>query len=262
MTLRTYALTCWPTVRDELAAALGASSGAIEASRPKVERMINAVSSAMIQAANGRHFEYQAGIVENHQAIGSPWIVLDRWPIKSVAAVNLLNPDGTVAFTYDRTQYQIRDTGILQWTGGTSAASTGLSAYAGPGVSSFGYQAGAIQTGWPLLAAPAGDIRQSPQAGAERPSLQAIYDGGWITPAQDLAPDGVTALGNRDLPEDLEEACLIAVEALWARRGRSRDILSETQPQGSSVSFRQPEGDGGLLPLESRAVARSYGRYL
>lgn len=244
MPLTSGALTTWATAQAEM----GIASG----QRSVIERMINAISAAMSQAALGRTFEFKSGIIETVNGLGGFHLVLDRAPIKRVASVSLLNPDGSIAYTYDQSTYTVENAGagILYRTSGAYGLASGYSTGA-TGV--YGRM-----MGWPNLAQPADDIRGSPQPTTERPAIQVVYDAGWITPAQDVDAGGNT-VGLRDLPYDLEEACLIGVETIYARRGRSRDISSETT-QASSISYRLPDTEYGILPPEVAKVAKNYAR--
>jgi len=58
------------------------------------------------------------------------------------------------------------------------------------------------------------------------------YKGGWITPQQD-ADDGALT---RDLPFDLETACVNIVTALWQKKGQDRNVKSESI-MGASVTY-------------------------
>ena len=61
---------------------------------------------------------------------------------------------------------------------------------------------------------------------------QVTYKGGWITPQQD-ADDGALT---RDLPFDLETACVNIVTALWQKKGQDRNVKSESI-MGASVTY-------------------------
>lgn len=247
MVLQSNALTTVATVQGEL------GSAASNTSRAVLERLINAASTALESAAGGRKFSFQSGISEDVPGLGGFHLqVRQRWPIKRITAINLLNPDQTIAYTFDPSTYQIdpRALGTIYRTSGAYGLTAGYSIGA---QNVWGRMAG-----WPWLAQPGDDIRGMPQATSERPALQVCYDGGFVTPQQDLGPDGVTPLGQRDLPADIEEACLIAVEALWSRRGRSRDVKTETVQTGASTTYRDAPAQGGFLPAEAYQIIRRY----
>ena len=81
---------------------------------------------------------------------------------------------------------------------------------------------------------------------------QVTYVGGWITPQQD-ADDGALT---RNLPWDLETACISMVVGLWRQRGADRTIRSETV---LNTSVHYERHDGGIDP-SVRAVLDSYKR--
>jgi len=81
---------------------------------------------------------------------------------------------------------------------------------------------------------------------------QVTYIGGWITPQQD-ADDGALT---RDLPWDLETACVSLVVGLWRQRGADRTIRSESV---LNTSVHYERHDGGIDP-SVRAVLDSYKR--
>lgn len=61
------------------------------------------------------------------------------------------------------------------------------------------------------------------------------YVGGWITPQQDSDDGALT----RDLPFDLETACVNIVTALWQKKGQDRTVKSESI-MGASVTYDNP----------------------
>jgi hypothetical protein len=228
MAVTTHALTRLTTVQTELN--LGASDHVTA-----LERMIDAASYAMEQAAGGRHFERTSGIVERVRGTGGLRLILSRTPIVSITSIERLNIDGTVAETYSASTYEIED------------------ANAG-----FVYR----DAGWPWTGAGALDIAGSPLPWTERASLRVTYTAGWITPQQ--AADSV---GTRDLPFDLEEATILATLALYRRRGADRSITNTTTNEASVNYAGAEQGNtligsepNGILPLESLAVAKRYRR--
>jgi len=71
---------------------------------------------------------------------------------------------------------------------------------------------------------------------------QVTYTGGWITPQQ-AADDGALT---RDLPFDLESACIKMVSGMWRQKGTDAEIGSESI-LGVSMSFNRHEG--GISPF-------------
>jgi hypothetical protein len=81
---------------------------------------------------------------------------------------------------------------------------------------------------------------------------QVTYIGGWITPQQD-ADDGALT---RDLPWDLETACISMVVGLWRQKGADRTIRSESV---LNTSVHYERHDGGIDP-SVRAILDTYKR--
>ena len=81
---------------------------------------------------------------------------------------------------------------------------------------------------------------------------QVTYVGGWITPQQD-ADDGALT---RNLPWDLETACISMVVGLWRQKGADRTIRSESV-LNTSVHYERHAG--GIDP-SVRAILDTYKR--
>lgn len=236
MTLAANALTTYATVKD----ALGLPD---DTAQSRVELLINAASAVIEQELN-RPLCFQAGEVEEIRAKGVNTLRLRRTPVKSIAQIALLAFDRSVLYTYDPVTYSCTDADAE--AGIVSRTVSGLLAAPISGSS-----------GWMWSAELAMDIAGSPLAGSERKSLRVIYDGGWITPAQaDTAHGGMG--GTRDLPYDIEHACIIAVSSAFARYGTNQNITSATLHQ-SSVSY--DSGSTSALPADAMAMLRPYRRY-
>lgn len=80
-------------------------------------------------------------------------------------------------------------------------------------------------------------------AGYERRLYEVTYTGGWICPTQ---------AGTRDLPEEIEQACLELVVLRWRARGRDPSIKSESLMSWSASYDRGGSdseiSDGGMPP--------------
>lgn len=86
------------------------------------------------------------------------------------------------------------------------------------------------------------------QPGASQHSSYLVrYTGGFVTPAQAEASDGML---QRTLPRDVELAALLVVTTLYRNRGRDPNVTAE-----SVLSARQAFGDGGWLVLSPAAQA-------
>ncbi len=243
MALTAQALTTYSVVRDLLGLT---SSVDNTATQTNIERAIDAVSAAIAQVAN-RIFQYSAGIVERVAGFGTTKIRVIRMPIRSIAAVEIIASDGTVAFTYPLTSFEIvgdGKSGMIQATdgGGFSGVECGV---------------------FPWTAIPSDSIRGRPLPGSERRSLQVVYDAGFITPEQARANTGML----RDLPYDLEEATIQSAISVYRNRARDRTITSQTVHE-ASTSWSQPaEGNmiigteaSGILTTNAMQVAKRYRR--
>lgn len=219
MTLTSYALTTYETVRDELGL-----SGAEHQTR--IERLINSVSRQMATVAS-REFHRQAGLVERYGVSNQMRLFTHQAPIVSITSITEVDSDGVVANTINASTYEVED-----------ARAGSL------------YRVG----GWGDTAPYVGAVSDARLYGQERRSIEITYTCGWITPFQASTAGG--AVGTRDLPEEIEEACIWSVVSLYSRGGRDLNITSRTN-QEQSISFR--EGRSFLL-AETHAVARSYKR--
>lgn len=219
MPLQQSALTTWPVVQ----AALGHSDAAQQA---RTERLIDSVSVAMAQEI-GRTVQRTAGIVERHGSDGFPRLFLRRLPVSSISAIVRLAQDGSIAETFTTTSYEIENAS-LGWV----------------------YREG----GWPATGEPKGGFTPGIQSrGPPRESIRVTYTAGYITPYQSSTEGG--AVGTRDLPFDLEEACIQSVIALANRYGSEHNITT------NAVTDRQTTWEpikGGLLLPMTIAVCERY----
>jgi len=228
MALAANALTTYETARIELGAPDDDKNKAI------VERIINAVSDRIAAEAGGRIFQRSTGIVEKHPGHSDYRLALGRAPIiGSITSIILLQFDGTSLSTFDADSFEIESVadGILF-----------------------------RMAGWPDTQRPGRSIRGNLLPGTERKSVQITYDGGYVTPEQARND----ALLTRDLPFDLEEACLIGVASLYRGRGQNLKVNNE-QTSDAATSWRDPGVRGtppSIIPREVIQIARSYMRYV
>ena len=201
----------------------------------KLPRLIRAASGAVRQYLNRKQLHYVPAYVEKvRPALGRPRLVLDLTPVVSVASVVL--EDGS---TVDPSDYLVEDADI-----------------------GFLYRA----VGWPYSGlVQGGMLYRDPAAGTSKPSITVTYAGGWVTPAQ-VASAGWSALLPRTLPEDLEEAVVQTVVALYRRGGMDQSISAESMG-AYSVSYRNPNsliglGQGGIIPDQAAATLDPYRRPL
>jgi hypothetical protein len=99
------------------------------------------------------------------------------------------------------------------------------------------------------------DIGGGPQPGTERKLYTVTHTAGYIMPGN----------ANRDLPADLEQACLETVEWLYHSSGgdptvESVKLLSYTVKYRSGT--RKGEDEESTLPPFVRAVCKRYQRYM
>lgn len=229
MALTVQALTTVRSLEEELDLEPGTDSGALE-------RAIKA-ASAEIARVTGRVLYRVADAVDRVASYGGYELLVPRAPIVSVTSVERLGDDGTsVEETYATSTYHISDSdaGIL-------------------------YRS----SGWPWTSSQRSGVTNLPVAGQERPSIRVTYTAGWITPYQASATGG--SVGTRDLPYDLEEACLIAAASRYRSRGRDRAVVSERLGP-ESVRYAAPSsssvGRSSWLPEEAYSIANSYRRTL
>jgi hypothetical protein len=223
MALSAQALTTWETIKDEV------RSISKDLTKDRSERVINAISAAMAKVA-GRTFQYEAGLIENLPGFGGPDLILGRAPVISVTSIELLAVDLVVEYTFASDSYQIKaSTGILH-----------------------------RPSGWPSTAQVGPSLDGTRLADTERPAIKVTYAGGYVTPQQQVDNPGVLT---RDLPYDLEEACIDSVLAKLARSPkRDMDIISKSTQEVSTQWRDRSTIPTGLLLKSTEAVAKSYWR--
>ncbi len=227
MALSSHALTLTDTVKDEL----GITGSTLDS---VIERLINAASREMERIA-GRHFERVTAQQDMVASFGSTKLILPRAPVSSVSAIAELDIEGNVVLTYDASTYRVDDA-----------------------------EAGLVERpqGWDSTAQMAWGVRLHALQGSERKSIRVTYDAGWITPWQEDAAYPGGSVGTRDLPEDLEEACIQAACHLYARRGESMAIKSEKMGDASVTYVDTAHKTGSWLPPGALDVAMAYRRSL
>lgn len=230
MALSSNALTTYAAARD----ALGLSNDDPESAKDILERIINAVSSAMSKRSN-RQFHRQTVTAERHGTNGSPRLCLKVCPVISVSSVTINAPDGTVYDTVTTTSYYIEDADA-----GFLAKPSG---WANTAFLPFGI---------------GGTGLNQPDEPEKR--IRVTYVGGWITPEQarldSLLPVPLGLV--RDLPQDIEDACIQSVVSVFRRDGQDRNVIAENS-QTVSKSWRETSD---VLTPETRSVCHSYANYV
>lgn len=174
--------------------------------------LVNAASEICEQYA-GRKFYRDTAIVEKVPAdASSPVITVARPPINSITSIVY----GSA--TIDSSSYEIRDS---------------------DGRLGHIYS---INSTWTPTTLSMMDIGRTIVPGYERYYYTVTYDGGWYTAKQ----DDVDGSGTRNLPYDIEQACIAIVG--WLNHNITRDpsVVSESL-LGSSVTYHGQANGGGWL---------------
>jgi len=174
-----------------------------EAEDDRLKRMINAVSRR-IRSYCHRTFYFEEDIVESVAGFGGTLIRLSRRPIVSVSSV-----------TYDDAEISSDD-------------------YTVQNASGMLYRS----TGWAWTARLQRNSVADPQPGSERAAFEVTYTGGYVTEPQ--VDDEVA--DTKTLPDDLEDACLMAVVTRYRGRGQDQRIKSE-----KSLTYSVTYTDGAEL---------------
>lgn len=247
MALAENALSTYDTVRTVLGLSVPVDDTQAEEQLARVELIINVVS-AEIESYVRHPLWFKANDMEEVPARGTNRLFVRRTPVRAVHVVSLL--------TYDRKSTMDLDPATYSCVG----------TYADAGIISRNVQAYGAPTAlgsWANSADQANDIAGSQLAGSERQAYRVIYSGGWITPAQaDVANGGIG--GTRDLPYDIEHACIQACVALHSRWGINPNISSATLHQSSMSWDNGSGGDDGdgpsLLPAAVKGAIKRYRR--
>jgi hypothetical protein len=188
-------------------------------------RKINVYSRA-IERHCARHFEREAIVGEKHHAEGGLHLVLERRPIVSVAAVSFDGAALTAVADYEIEDAEAGLLRIIHATINYAMAARNITGDALPGTS--------------------------------RKLYAVSYTGGWVLPKDDGTGNPAAV---RDLPEDVEEACILAVVTAYAKKGRDRTVQAESL---LSHSVTYAGGVSGLdaLPPESAKLLEPYRRII
>jgi hypothetical protein len=155
----------------------------------KLEALINRYSDRIATYCN-REFHYEAARSENFAGYGYTTVDVEKPPLKSITSITY-NGD-----TLDSASYEIHDT-----------------------------NAGTIYRTarwiWPVDSIQ--EITAIPIPGSERKRYTIVYTAGWVTPQQAIDDATLT----RDLPYDIEEACLWACTSKYRNTGRNTAVKSE-----------------------------------
>ncbi len=95
-------------------------------------------------------------------------------------------------------------------------------------------------------------IGQEPVPGTGKRALVVTYTGGYVLPGD--------STGTRDLPYDLEEACIVTVVALYRRRGQDRTVVQEQLGDAAQTYASSDAMTASVIPAEAQAILRRYRR--
>lgn len=219
-------LTLPTTLADHL-------GGGVSSGDARLGLLISAASAAIRGYLNQDQLHYQAGLVEKvASSLTSPRICLAVTPVVSVASVVL--PDGTTI-----TDWELEDVKL-----------------------------GFIRrlVGWPYTGQVLpGLLQVDPLAGSAKAGITVTYTAGWVTPAQASTTGWDSTTLPRNLPVDLELACILTATAMY--RGLGRDPTISSEGLGDySVSYLNPNKMTGArqspLPDAAQALADNYMRPL
>lgn len=169
-------------------------------------------ASQAIATYVGAPLHYEVGIVERVAGYGTARLVVTRRPLRAITSITLRS--GASAQEIDADGYVIDDA-ELGWIA-------------------------SIAGGWCWTTAGAG-LEPNGIAGQEYKGYTVTYTGGWITPDQ---AGGALV---RDLPDDIEAACLALAVLSWRSRGRDTSIR-ERKLMSASVKYgTTQESEAGIL---------------
>jgi len=200
---------------------LGISSGSEDS---KLTRYINAASEAIAKYCH-RLFHRDTARVEKVAGHGNPKLRLGSGPINSVTSI--VYDGGTI----DSDSYEIHN------------ANAGLL---------YGIN------GWNWTAAAIDDVSNTPVPGTERKLYTVTYDGGYYTAPQ-VASGGDYEGETRNLPYDVEEACIELVRAIRSGKKRDPDVKSERLLSWSAnYGTASASEASAMLPASVRRLLNQY----
>lgn len=164
----------------------------------RLQRMIN-VASAAVESYTGREFYRDTAISETVRTTEGPYMFLSRPPINSITSISFLGS----ALSLGDYEIHSANSGIVY----------------------------AINGSWAYAQTYYQDISRTPATGMERKAHTVVYDGGYYTPKQEDDGDGT-----RNLPYDIEQACILLVSFLRRGMGRDPSIRAESL-LGGSVNY-------------------------
>lgn len=221
--LNANALTTVRAVELELGIDCGDASDDAE----YIRRLINSKSTQIEKHLN-RLLPFETGRVDLLKGYGLPRIVMKKWPVVTLTKVRLVGTKSPlIVEEIDLDEVKIEDSGesgILFRT-----------------------------FGWPDTSGRTRGITQDLLADTEERAIEVTFDGGYVTPKQAIDDNTLT----RDLPDPIEDACVIAVVERFNRRGDTWGVKSE-RLLSHSVTYDVDRRSG--LPREAVALLGPYRR--
>jgi len=191
---------------------LGLTAGAQDA---LLERYINQASD-LCESYAGKSVYRDTAIVEKVVGDEGPYLFLAKPPINSITSISYSSSNlGT-------SEYEIHE----------------------PAKNGIVY---AVSGSWYRSGIHFGDISHTRASGYARKVYTVNYDGGYYTPKQEDDGDGT-----RNLPYDIEYACLMITSYLYRSKGKDPSIASESL-LGSSVSYNTSVSSSVLSILPAAA---------
>ncbi len=198
-----------------------------------IDRLIQEASSELDQRCS-RVFFRSTAFVEKVPGYGTALLrVSGRLPLLSIISiVRLSDSAGGTPETIDASLYAIDD----------------------PDIGTIRHD-----TGWDWTARVAGDITRDSLAGTEERLYEVTYDGGYVTRSQD--EEGDFPNDERNLPFDVERACIDLVVSRYRQRGRDKSVVSERVMSAATTYTKASGRVVGLdVPPSVEALVRRWGR--
>jgi len=219
VSLAAHALTTVANVREVVGSAMDTD---------RIERAIMAVSEAFAKHT-GRDLHYSATVTEFHAGTGTTKLYLNRRNITAVASVYIWSEVQTVA-----TMDSVLPGALVLETVYRTAANDAEGLLVRHG-------------GWPIAAGSWPDLTGQPNLSHRGKNVRVVYSGGYVTPNQ---------AGTRDLPYDLEEACIREVTGRLTRP--TPGLRAERTPGGWSQSWGTEGANPGAFGADTLAVLDAY----
>lgn len=213
------------TTVARMEAELSLTAGAQDA---VLQAVINEASAA-IEAYIGRSLFRDDALSEKVAGKGTPIVCLGRTPIRSITSLSEYD-----AVLTEDDDFEIHDANV-----GTLRR---------------------LFHNWTQYTRGSGGVSSEPMPGYERKKIEIVYDAGWVTPQQEIDnPPWV-----RDLPYDIEAACVITATSIYLQRARDRAVDGERILSAAvdyiGINTALGRGTGGILPDAVLATLDKYRR--